>query len=240
MATIGNMAMIQYRMADVQARYSTQLANIRNNQNSYNINKSPSDYDEFWDNILKDKAAYIKQEYEKLYNSVFGIKGESAEKEVSLKQASGDVMGSAEDISRFANSLEYGGEYDAEQAEKFLDKFVGDYNTFIDKVGDSDSNAVLEKGVVMVNTAKVYTSALRRVGIEVGSDNKLAFGKEKLPNVSATDIKSTFGDMGFSEKTLQKAEQINRLAGSTGLFSYTNASTGAYSYNIGALFSTYA
>ena len=92
----------------------------------------------------------------------------------------------------------------------------------------------------MVNTAKVYSGSLSRAGITVGSDNKLTFDPEKLSQVSATDLKTTFGDYGFAEKTYQKAEQVSRLAGSSGLFGYTAASTQNYAYSVGALFSTYA
>lgn len=242
MASIGSMASIQYRMAEVATRYGSQLSALRNNnKNSYALNSADS-YDKFWENITKDMDGYIQQEYEKLYNSVFGIKEEeSAEKEVNLKQASTDVMSSAEAISGFAQSLRFGDtEYDTETAQKYIEEFVNNYNTFIDKVGDSDNNNVLQKGVIMVNTAKAYSGALGRVGIEVGSDNKLTFNKDYMPEISATDLRLTFGDMGFSEKTAQKAEQINRLSGSSGLLNYTAASTQAYSYNIGALFSTYA
>ncbi len=240
MASIGNMASIQYRMAEVTTRLGVQSSNLYN-KNSFSLGSTKS-YDELWENITKDMDGYIKQEYEKLYNSVFGIKDEeSAEKEVTLKQASSEVLSSAENISSFAKSLRFGDtEYDTETAQKYIEDFVSDYNTFIDKVGDSDNNNVLQKGVIMVNTAKVYSGSLGRVGIEVGSDNKLSFNKDYMSEISATDLRLTFGDMGFSEKTAQKAEQINRLAGCSDFLGYTAASTQAYSYNIGALFSTYA
>lgn len=240
MASIGNMANIQFRMAEMTTRFGAQSSNLFT-KNSFSASSVKS-YDELWENITKDYDGYVKSEYDKLYRSVMGIKDEeSAEKEVTLKQASSDVRYSADALSAFAGSLRYGDkEYDTEAAQKHIEKFVKDYNTFIEKVGDSDNNNVLQKGVIMVNTAKVYSGALGRVGIEVGSDNKLSFNKDYMSQISATDLRTTFGDMGFSEKTAQKAEQISRLSGSSGVFSYTAASTQAYSYNIGALFSTYA
>ncbi|MBQ9948937.1 MAG: hypothetical protein IJO91_11175 [Oscillospiraceae bacterium] len=241
MSTIGNMAMQQYRAAVFTTKYNYAMNNAYNKQNKYDITKTAADYDKFWENITKDKDAYIQEQYEKLYNSVFGIKDEeAADKTVTLKQASNDVMSSAEAISGFAKGLKFGGEYDTETAQKYIEDFVSDYNTFIDKLGDAEDQQVLQKGVIMVNTAKVYSGSLGRVGIDVGSDNKLTFNKDYMSEISATDLRLTFGDMGFSEKTAQKAEQINRLAGSSGFFSYTAASTQNYSYNIGALFSTYA
>lgn len=240
MATIGNMAAMQYRMAVADAKYGLQSYGLYN-KNSFKTNTAQKSYDELWENITKDLDGYIQQEYEKLYNSVFGTQQEeSAEATVNLKQASSEVMLSAENLSSFADSLKYGAdEYDTEAAQKYLEDFVSDYNTFIDKVGDSENSSVLEKGVMMVNTAKAYSGSLGRVGISVGSDNKLTFDKEYMPEISATDLKTTFGKWGFSEKAAQRAEQINRVSGSSGLFGYTAASTQAYSYNIGALLSTY-
>ena len=69
---------------------------------------------------------------------------------------------------------------DAEAASKKIQSFVDDYNDMVGALGESDNQSVLQKGVVMVNTTKVYSSALKRAGITVGSDNKLTFDKDKL------------------------------------------------------------
>ena len=93
----------------------------------------------------------------------------------------------------------------------------------------------------MVNTTKVYSSALKRAGITVGSDNKLTFDKDKLSGIKAYELKSTFGRGGYATKINQKAQQIQRLQGSTGsMFSYSNTVQPSYTYNVGALLSTYA
>ena len=111
----------------------------------------------------------------------------------------------------------------------------------IGALSESENQSVLQKGVIMVNTAKVYSSALKRAGVTVGGDNKLSFDKDKLTDIKAYEFKSTFGRGGFASKVTQKAEQIKRLQGSSGgLFSYSNAVTTSYTYNIGAMFSTYA
>lgn len=241
MATITNMAMQNFRMAELGARYNSQLNNAYKQQNKYNIGNDTQSYDEFWENITKDQEGYIKQQYEDLYNSVFGSKeAEEADKAVSLKGAASNVESSAAALTQFAEGLRYGGEYDTEAAKKHIEKFVSDYNTFIDKVGDSESSNVLEKGVILVNAAKTYSGSLRRSGITIGDDNKLSFDPEYMKEISATDLKTSFGDFGFTDKVAQKAQQVNRLSGSTGVFAYTNASAQSYSYNIGALLSTYA
>ncbi|MBQ8194574.1 MAG: hypothetical protein IJZ47_04330 [Oscillospiraceae bacterium] len=241
MATITSMAMQQLNYAELSTRYSSQINYANTQQNKYDITKKDQSYDEFWENITKDKDGYIKKQYEALYNSMFGTaEKDTAEKAVSLKGAAFNVIGSAEALNSFAEGLKYGGEYDADAAKKNIEAFVKDYNTFIDKVGDSENSSVLEKGVMLVNAAKVHSGSLGRVGISIGNDNKLTFDPEYMSEISATDLKTSFGDFGITDKVAQKAEQINRLTGSAGAFAYTGASTQNYAYTMGALFSTYA
>lgn len=241
MATVGNMAAMQYGMAVINTRQ--QMYNsMYKNYNNYRYNPfNTTDVDSVLENYVKYGDKYVQQEYEKLYNSVFGkAEEDAADSTVSMKGSCGNVMNSAEALTRFAESLRYGNEYDAEQAQTVIENFVNDYNTFVENLGNSDSDLVLQKGVIMVNTAKAYSGSLGRTGITVGSDNKLTFDKEKMSQISATDIKTTFGDYGFSEKAYQKAEQVNRLAGCSYLAGYNASSLQNYAYSIGALFSTYA
>ncbi len=240
MATITKMAMQQFNYAELSTRYSDQLKAARAKQNQIDISASTNNYDDFWKNITKDQKGYVKEQYEKLYNSVFGSKEEEAEKAISLKDAATNVSRSAEALTAFAEGLEYGGDYDADAAKSAIEGFVKDYNTFIDKVGDSENSSVLEKGVMLVNTAKVFSGSLGRAGIKIGDDNKLVFDPEYMKEISTMDLKTSFGKYGVTDKVAQKAEQINRLTGSAGAFAYNNASAASYAYTVGALFSTYA
>ncbi len=243
MASIGSMAMTQLRMAQVSTKYGVPSSNL--------FSKSSFQYGKTYDmsagyameSILRNKNDYFKQQYQKLYNSVFpnAEETEKAEQTVSVRTAAKKAENSSYDLTSYANSLDFGGEVDSEAAAKKIESFVEDYNSFIGAVGDSDNQSVLQRGVIMVNTAKVYRSALGRAGITVGSDNKLSFNKDKLNGIKSYELKSTFGSGGFASKVSQKAAQIERLQGSTGnLFSYSNTITPSYTYNIGALFSTYA
>lgn len=243
MASIGSMAMTQLRMAQVSTKYGVSSSNLFP-KSSFQYGKT-SDMSAGYamESILRNKNDYFKQQYQKLYNSIFpnAEESEKAEQTVSVKTAAKKAENSSYDLTSYANSLEFNGEVDSEAAAKKIQSFVEDYNSFIGAVGDSDNQSVLQKGVIMVNTAKVYKSALGRAGITVGSDNKLSFDKEKLNGIKAYELKSTFGSGGFTSKVSQKAAQVERLQGSTGnLFSYSNTITPSYTYNIGALFSTYA
>lgn len=238
MATIGSMAMAQVKMAQVSAKYGVSSSNLFAKSSS----SSKTSSNDAMESILKNKSDYFKQQYKKLYNSIFpnAEETEKAEQTVSVKSAASAVSRSSSDLVSFANSLEFGGEVDTEAAAKKIQSFVDDYNSMIGAVGESDNQSVLQKGVVMVNTAKVYTSALKRSGITVGSDNKLSFDKEKLNGIKAYELKSTFGTGGFASKAYQKSEQIKRLQGSSGgIFSYSGTVTPSYTYSIGAMFSTY-
>ena len=241
MATIGSMAAMQLRMAETTTKYGSLSTGLYNKNNNYDITRTKESYDKFWENITKDKNAYIQEQYEKLYNSVFGKEEEdAAESTVSLKGAASNVMASAETLDKFTQGLTFGKEYDTKTAQNHLENFVKDYNTLIDKLGNAEGTSVLQKGVILTNTAKVYSGSLGRAGITVGSDNKLTFDPEKMSDISATDLKTTFGEFGFADKVYQKADQISRAAGSDGFLSYTNTSAQNYAYTVGALFTTYA
>lgn len=243
MATIGSMAMTQIRMAQVSARYGVESSNLFAKSSFQTGTNSKTSVNDAMESILRNKSDYFKQEYKKLYNSIFpnAEDSEKAEQTVSVKAAAKKAEISSGDLTSYASSLDFGGEVDTEAAAKKIQSFVDDYNSFIGALGESDSQSVLEKGVIMVNTAKVYSSALKRTGVTLGSDNKLTFDKEKLTGVKAYELKNTYGSGGFSSKVSQKAAQVERLQGSTGnLFSYSNTITPSYTYNIGALLSTYA
>lgn len=243
MASIGSMAMTQIRMAQVAAKYDVNSSNLFTKSSFQTGTNSKTSINDAMEGILRSKSDYIKQEYNKLYNSIFpnAEDNKKAEQTVSVKAAAKQAENSSYDLTTFANSLDFGGEVDTEAAAKKIQSFVDGYNSFIGAVGESDNQSVLQKGVIMVNTAKVYTSALKRSGVTIGSDNKLTFDKEKLNGIKAYELKSTFGTGGFSSKVAQKAAQVERLQGSTGnVFSYNGTVTPSYTYNIGALLSTYA
>lgn len=240
MATIGSMASVQYKMALVKStqQYMSDLQKSKySTKNIFNTSSA----DEVLKNYIERGDDYVKEQYDKLYNSIFGKNdAETAEKTVSVKQASLGAANASDSIEMFANGLKYGGEYDKDSAKKLIEGYVKDYNNLVEALGNSDNNSVLQKGVLLVNTTKVYSGALGRVGISIGSDNKLSFNEDYMSEISATDLKTTFGDGGIATKVRQKSEQISRVAGSSGAFGYNSISTPSYAYNIGALLSTYA
>lgn len=239
--TVGNTARMQLNMAQAQTKYGSQLDSLNasylsgSKLNKYGLNNTKAT--ETLNDLLKSskfkgKDENFKSQFSDLYKSIFGIKDDSSDDDVasaqSIKTASASAGNAAESIKSFADGMKYGDEVDIESYKKQAQSFIDSYNSMIDKVSNSDNQAVLQKGVLMVNSGKVYSSALKRAGITVGSDNKLSLNSD-LSKVSAVNIKSAFGSDGFSSKVIQKAGQINSLTGGNGMFTaspvYSSGST---------------
>lgn len=239
--TVGNSARLQLSMAQAQTKYGDQLDRLNasylagNKYNTYGIKNTNATktLDELLkSSALKNKDENFRSQFSSLYKSIFGISDDdSSEDDVassqSIKVASASAGNAAESIKSFADGMKYADEVDTDAYRKQAQSFVDSYNAMIDKVGNSDNQSVLQKGVLMVNTGKVYTSALKRAGITVGADNKLSVNSD-LSKVKAVNIKSVFGSDGFSDKVIQKAGQINTLTGGNGVFS-ANAVTSSSS-----------
>ncbi len=228
--TVGNSARLQISMAQAQTKYGSSLDALQtsylsgNKFNRYGVKNTKAT--QTLDELLKsDKLKYKDSEYRSqfsdLYKSIYGASDDSSDDTTasaqSIKTASASAGNAAESIKSFANGLKYGGEVDVDTYKTQAQNFVDSYNAMVDKVGNSDNQRVLQKGVLMVNTGKVYSSSLKRAGITVGADNKLSLNSD-LSDVKATDIKTAFGDRGFSDKVREKAAQINTLTGGNGMF----------------------
>ncbi len=231
--TIGNTAKLQLNMAQVQTKYGDQLNQIYKTKYANRYESASKSLDELMNSrALKNKREIFREQFSNLYKNIYGIKDETSEDSSvssaqSVKTSSASAGSAAEGMKQMANSLKYGGELDIDAYKSQAQGFVDSYNAMIEKLGKSDNQAVLQKGVLMVNTAKVYSSALNRAGITLGADNKLSV-QDDLSEVSATDVKSTFGSYGFSDKVIQKAQQINQLSGGSGFF-VPSISTGSSS-----------
>lgn len=230
--TVGNTARYQFNMAQVQTKYGSGLdsfygAQLAKKYGSYSTKAATKSLEDLLkSSSLKNKSDIFREQFSNLYKSIYGVTGENSESGEdsdsysslqSIKSASASAGSSAESIKSFADSLKYGGEVDINAYKTQAQSFADSYNAMIDKVGNSDSPNILQKGVLMTNTGKVYSSALKRAGILVGADNKLTVNDD-LSKVKATDIKTALGTRGFSDKIIQKAGQINALSGGSGVF----------------------
>lgn len=232
--TVGSAARFQLNMAQVQTKYGDQLSQLYKTKYANRYESAAKSLDDLMNSrALKNKSDIFREQFSNLYKNIYGIKDESSDESSvstsqSVKTASAAAGSAASGMKSMANSLKYGGELDVDAYKKQAQNFVDNYNAMVDKLGNADNQAVLQKGVLMINTAKVYSGALDRAGITLGSDNKLTL-QDDLSKVSATDVKSTFGTYGFSDKVIQKAGQINQLSGGSGYFapSFVSGSSSA-------------
>ncbi len=225
--TVGNTARLQVNMAQIQTKHGDQLNQILKTKYANKYEGSTEQLDKLMNSrALKNKSAIFREQFSNLYKNIYGIKDEGGEESSSVssaqsvKVASASAGSAAEGMRKFADNLKYSGELDADSYKAQAQNFVDNYNTLVDKLGKSENQAVLQKGVLMINTAKVYSSALSRAGITLGSDNKLSLNDD-LSKVSATDVKTTFGAYGIADKVIQKSQQINQLSGGSGYFAPT-------------------
>jgi len=213
-------------MAQVYTKYGSQLNSLYNSMSTSRYGKYSASTQSLKDLLnskaLKNKSDIYREQFSDLYKKIYGISDDeddssSVSSSQSVKTASASAGNAAESMKTFANSLKYGGELDVDSYKAQAQSFVDSYNSMIEKVGNSDNNGVLQKGVLMVNSGKVYSNSLRRAGITVGADNKLTLNDD-LSKVKASDVKFIFGSNGFSDKVIQKAGQINSLTGGSGIF----------------------
>jgi hypothetical protein len=100
-------------------------------------------------------------------------------------------------------------DYDKSAILKNLKSFVDDYNDVIENAGESDNNTVLKNTVRLTNETKVYESALAKIGISIGSDNKLTIDEDAFAEADMQDAKNLFtGSTSFATNTQKELLQI--------------------------------
>lgn len=111
----------------------------------------------------------------------------------------------------------------SDSTASLVKKFADSYNKTMDSLEKSDSANALEKGVSMVNSTRAYARTLKRIGISVGSDNRLSIDEEKLSKAYEGDLKALFGgSYSYASKIADKASYISRAAGISAQVSYNS------------------
>ena len=134
-------------------------------------------------------------------------------------------------------------EYDTAKIAKAVSSFVKDYNSLVSSTADSSSRYVLNSASNMVNYTRANADLLKKIGISVGSDNKLTVDEDKLKASDMAVVKSVFKDSGsFGQTISAKASTIygnavSQLSELSTKNSYT--SNGLYSYSSGYTYNQY-
>lgn len=164
---------------------------------------------------LMKKADQVRsKDYQK--NMINEYKKAFSGSDVGTYESEKKLSSDAANLSKSASVLASASKADFEDKDKLLSNvknFVEDYNTTVDSLQKSESVDALKKGVYMTNTAKAYSSALGRIGLRVGTDNKITLNEDTLKNADTNSVKSLLGGTySFTSKAADKANQISKAA----------------------------
>ena len=110
----------------------------------------------------------------------------------------------------------------SDSAKSLVKNFADSYNNTIDGLKKSDSANALTRGVSLVNISKAYSGTLSRIGLSLGSDNRLTIDEDKLSKASESDLKALFnGSYSYASKVADKSSYISNAAGVRAQVTYT-------------------
>ena len=133
-----------------------------------------------------------------------------------------------------------GGEYDTDKIYDAVSSFVNDYNNMLSAASKSASTSVSNAASSMTTTTAVNSKLLSRIGITIGSDNKLAIDEDTFRNSDMSNVESLFNgsgsygyQVGVNASMIYSAAQLEASKSNT----YTVSGTYSYNFNVGSLFS---
>lgn len=132
-------------------------------------------------------------------------------------------------------------EYDMDAIYNSVSSFVKNYNSLLDSVNKSDSTSVIKATSNMTNITKIYSKTLEKVGITVGSDNKLSIDAEKFKAADISSLKSIFNDSpSFAYSISSQASYIDFAASREATKANTYNFNGNYNnnYSVGNIFNS--
>ncbi len=133
------------------------------------------------------------------------------------------------------------GEYDVDAISDAVKSFIKDYNTLLEKTGDSNTSDIKQARSTMMNYIEANKSSLSSVGITIGSDGSLSVDSEKFNAADMSIVKSLFqgsGSMGAQvEAQISKIDTYAEIQASK---SNTYSGSGSYSstYTSGDLYNS--
>lgn len=163
--------------------------------------------------------------------------GSTADKDAASKANEEKLAANAKSLNGYAGDLAVGGldlYKNSEKSVSAVKNFVDSYNSTLDSLKDSENTKALEKGVQMINSTKAYARTLKRIGISVGSDNRMSIDEDKLKASSPLTMKSLFsGNYSLANRIADKASYIHRTAAlnSSNLPTYNSKGTKTDYYN---------
>lgn len=168
------------------------------------------------------KAYCAKQEAEKA-----NVSGDTAQKLTLMGSNADALKKSAEALNddalwekkKYIKKNEETGEetevedYDWDAITKAVKSFINDYNALVEKTGNSDTKNVLRNAAWLTDMTEKTGKVLSKVGIDIGSGNKLKLDEDTLKKANVSTLKTLFSGYGsFADQVTQKAEKISRVA----------------------------
>lgn len=132
-------------------------------------------------------------------------------------------------------------DYNKDAIYKAVSSFVDSYNSMIDKAADSNTKGILRAARNMVNDTKVNSRMLGKMGITIGTDNKLTVDEKAFKAADMNAVKDTFTTRGaYGYRMNTQAALIESYAKSEAAKSNTYGKNGVYTYNYntGALYNS--
>lgn len=162
----------------------------------------------------------LKAYYKKQDTDAAAAETETEKKQLSMLKSSADSLKNAtlelmdEDLFEKKANKETGEEdYDWDAIAKAVKDFADKYNSVVESAGNSEDNNVLRHGVWLTQATASNSDLLAKVGITVGSDNKLSVSESTLKEASISTMKILFnGVNSFADNVVRKASQIGNAA----------------------------
>lgn len=114
-------------------------------------------------------------------------------------------------LNKYATQLRVASGEEKERLTKDLQKvaeeYVNTYNSMLDSVALSDNNSILRNGVSITRNTNANKDLFEKLGITVGSDNKLTLDEEKFKEADMNVLTTLFKGQG------SYASHITRAAG---------------------------
>ncbi len=187
---------------------------VGNDKETTKSSSSSSDNSPTWDDIRK---RYVTPEVK------VDAKDTEAEKALSSVKSTSKTLST--DASALANM-----DFDKSSRDEIYDavkKMADSYNAVVDSAKKSSLTSISKSVSWMTDDTKARAKQLEKMGITIGTDNKITVDKDKFAKANLTDIKSLFkGSGGLADRHAQRANGLVNLASNQMM---TNAGRSLYS-----------
>ena len=104
-------------------------------------------------------------------------------------------------------------DYDRAAINSAIKEYVKAYNDMVENAGNAETKSVLRTATTMIGDTAAVSKLLDKVGIKIGSDNKLSIDEDKLKDASMAELKTLFEGYGsYADKISGRASSISRSA----------------------------